>query len=319
MTRFGFARYALGLSVAIAMFSGCGGHATGGVVPITPAPNAFPYHKSFFYTGGAQDFKVPAGVRQLSVIVLGAHGGGSSETRGGRVHAIIPVTPGATLVVYVGGNGSGATGGFNGGASGGSLTYYCSGCYGFGGGGASDVRQHGDGLANRILVSGGGGGEGGTGASHGIAGIGGKGGGLAGSAGTGGYGSSFGYGTGAYGGGGGAGGTQRAGGTGGTAGQLCFRRSRSPGDAGALGIGGAGAPTDSDASGTLGGGGGGGGYYGGGGGGAGCSEYSSGYYGFGGGGGGGGGSSYAERKATDVRFWQGWKESPGNGLVVFSW
>jgi hypothetical protein len=39
----------------------------------------------------------------------------------------------------------------------------------------------------------------------------------------------------------------------------------------------------------------------------------------GGGGGGGGGSSYAERKATNVHFWQGWKSPERNGLVVISW
>ncbi|MFY9720345.1 MAG: hypothetical protein WAK16_11965 [Candidatus Cybelea sp.] len=61
-------------------------------------------------------------------------------------------------------------------------------------------------------------------------------------------------------------------------------------------------------TGTAGGGGGGGGYYGGGGG-----EGAVGYWG------GGGGSSYVERSATDVHFWDGWKNATGNGLVVFSW
>jgi hypothetical protein len=31
------------------------------------------------------------------------------------------------------------------------------------------------------------------------------------------------------------------------------------------------------------------------------------------------GASCAERKAIDARFWQGWKESSHNGLVVISW
>lgn len=80
-----------------------------------------------------------------------------------------------------------------------------------------------------------------------------------------------------------------------------------------LGLGGAGG----DAYSACGGGGGGGGYYGGGGGAA--------YYttnrgdASGAGGGGGGGSSYAERKATNLRFWQGWENPERDGLVVLSW
>ena len=35
--------------------------------------------------------------------------------------------------------------------------------------------------------------------------------------------------------------------------------------------------------------------------------------------GGGGGSSYAERKATNLRFWQGWENPERDGLVVLSW
>src|SRR5580658_8964952 len=116
-------RCALTSCVAVAMLASCGERATDGVMPNDVAPNSFPYHKSFYYTGAAQDFKVPAGVRHLLVIALGAHGAGSPEAYGGRVHAIIPVTPGEELVVYVGGNGSGTTGGFNGGGSGGSSYY----------------------------------------------------------------------------------------------------------------------------------------------------------------------------------------------------
>jgi hypothetical protein len=32
-----------------------------------------------------------------------------------------------------------------------------------------------------------------------------------------------------------------------------------------------------------------------------------------------GGSSFAEPSATQVRFWENWKDATGNGLVVFSW
>jgi hypothetical protein len=306
MTSFGFARYALGVCVAVAMLVGCGGDTGDGVVPNNAAPNTYPYHKSFFYTGKAQDFKVPVGVRRLNVIALGAHGAGSPEAYGGRVHAVIPVTPGETLQVYVGGNGSGYTGGFNGGGSGGSGYYGGGG----GGGGASDLREGGSILSDRILVSGGGGGAGEPISSYG--GAGGKGGDETGGSGS--------QGEGSGGGGGGTGGTQHAGGHGGYGGSSSD--GETPGEAGWLGDGGAGGGGDYGSSSYYlsdgGGGGGGGGYFGGGGGGGGTDYVSSNGPG-GGGGGGGGGSSYAERKATDVHMWQGWKQSAHNGLVVISW
>jgi hypothetical protein len=305
-------RYTLGAWAAVVMLTGCGGNTSGGVLPMNATPNTFPYHKSFFYTGAAQEFKVPAGVRQLSVVALGAHGSneyGKPVALGGRVHATIPVAPGETLVVYVGGDAFGTTGGFNGGAGTGEGPALVK---GFGGGGASDVRQGGDGLANRVLVVGGGGGHGGD---ERRGGAGGKGGGATG--GSGGAGRGI-----CPGGRGGLGGTQTAGGSGGTGAQgtsyRCFGYGGESGVNGTVGSGGAGG----ERSYALGGGGGGGGYYGGGGGGSGLlddstsgssSAISS------GGGGGGGGSSYAERKATDVHMWQGWKQSAHNGLVVISW
>ncbi|HLY01623.1 MAG TPA: glycine-rich protein [Candidatus Cybelea sp.] len=204
-------RYSLGICAAVAVLGGCGGHASNGVMlPTGAATDTFPFH-SFYYTGKAQSFKVPAGVRELSVVTLGALGYGWSVTRGARLAAIVPVTPGETLLVYVGGNGSTSAGGFNGGADGGDS--------GYGGGGATDIRQGGSRLSNRILVAAGAGGQGGKGGSD-------------------------------FGGAGGSGG-----------------RFKNPGGSG----------------------------------------------------GGGGGSSYAERKATDVRIWRGWKHSKGNGLVVISW
>lgn len=65
-------------------------------------------------------------MRHISVVARGAKGAGSPIVDGGRVHAIIPVTPGEKLVIYVGGDGSGTTGGFNGGANGGIGGYYCT-------------------------------------------------------------------------------------------------------------------------------------------------------------------------------------------------
>jgi hypothetical protein len=311
----GVSRYALSCSLAAAMLAGCGGRAGDGVMPLTagpvaPAYHKFPYHKTFNYAGRAQDFKVPAGVRRLQVVALGAHGAGIPQIRGGRVSAMIPVTPGEVLEVYVGGNASGVTGGFNGGADGGKG--YEGGRPGYGSGGASDIRQHGDSLGDRILVSGGGGGQGGGQGRYTKGGVGGKGGGLTG--GTGGTGGSNYSSTGSYGGGGGgAGGTQYDGGPGGV-GSDCYGSypSGAKGTLGAGGVGGLGGGYYDN----PGGGGGGGGYYGGGGGGGG-SSYGSRCVGAGGGG--GGGSSYVERRASDVHMWQAWKESAGNGLVVLSW
>src|ERR1700678_3065506 len=93
-------RYALGATVMVAVLAACGGKASNGVVPDS-VPDSFPYHKTFKYTGAAQDFKVPAGVRRIAIVALGAHGAGSTKAYGGRVHAVIPVTPGEELTVYV--------------------------------------------------------------------------------------------------------------------------------------------------------------------------------------------------------------------------
>jgi hypothetical protein len=313
MIGFRLAGYPLGVCAVVAMLAGCGGRAGNGVVPSNAVSDSFPNHKSFYYTGGAQNFKVPAGVTQLKVIARGAHGAHSAaapEAFGGRIHAVIPVTPGEKLLVYVGGDASGATGGFNGGSDGGSSTP--SGQDGYGGGGASDVREGGDGLSDRIVVAGGAGGEGGLADGYGCpAPIGGKGGGRIGGGGTGGPASYAQCGE------GGGGGTPSAGGSGGGGGTRCFGSYGNTGGNGELGTGGAGGSGSPNGFYYVaGGGGGGGGYYGGGGGGGGCSSYSS-YVSDGGGG--GGGSGYAESRATGVKMWQGWKQPADNGLVVFSW
>lgn len=203
---------------------------------------------------GGQDFVVPAGVCAVHVVALGAAGGNgrgdpSDGRDGGTADATISVTPGEALHVFVGGKGGdfvppgpghgffGGLGGLNGGGDAGNADQ--SGVSpenpGGGGGGASDVRQGGTGLGNRVVVAGGGGGGGGTGVS--LDARGGTGGGTTGDAGLGSQ--------------GGGGGTQSnpGGGTGGAS-------------AGGAGVGGAGA-TGSQSSG----GGGGGGYFGGGGGG----------------------------------------------------
>ena len=309
----GFGRDALWLCAAVAMLVGCGGHAADGVVPVNAAPDHLPNHKTFNFTGGAHYFTVPAGVRQIRVDARGAKGAGSQVVYGGRVRAVVPVTPGEKLIVYIGGDASGTTGGFNGGANGGAAIYNAD---GYGGGGASDVRQHSGSLWARILVAGGGGGAGGGVDFGHRAPSGGGGGGLIG--GAGGSSGDYGY----DGAGGGGGGTQSAGGSGGSGAKGSYY-SGSAGSAGALGIGGGGGGgTRSSSYGSHyaggGGGGAGGGYYGGGGGGAGSAGVTSSQY-FGNGGGGGGGSSYAESDASNVHMWQGWKNPAPNGLVVLSW
>ena len=311
---------ALRICAPAALLAGCGGSQ-----PLIGAPGAMPvanngslpYHKTYRYTGSEQSFKAPAGVKKLTVVALGARGASADVgANGGRVFAIIPVTPGERLAVFVGGPGAGTSGGFNGGANGGGATSSCfQGC-GYGGGGASDLREGGDKLTDRILVVGGGGGTGGINMQD--YGSGGKGGGSVGGSGA------TGVGEGGCcdgGGGGGSGGTQDGGGSGGYGGSVGSFGHGNPGSNGALhngGIGGVGCSGSSYCKAGGLGGGGGGGYYGGGGGGVGGRGFSSSDYG--GGGGGGGGSSYIEPSAYAYRSWQGWKRiHTANGLVVLSW
>lgn len=238
---------------------------------------------NFAFTGGIQTFTVPSTlcVSTVTFVVRGAKGGGGGGL-GAAIQATYAVTAGQVFQIMVGGAGTqgAASGGFNGGGTGqastGSAAYSS-----YGGGGASDVRIAPFGLANRILVAGGGGGAGG--------GSGSACGGAAtcnnGAAGCNTYGS------------GGGGGTQVAGGTGGTP----WAGTPPGGSPGVLGVGGQGGLWQ-----TASGGGGGGGYYGGGGGGNdGCCTGAN------GGGGGGGGSSFYPAGSLCVPATQN-----GNGSVT---
>jgi hypothetical protein len=209
-------------------------------------------HVLFEYTGAAQCYIVPAGEGTLRASATGGHGSGSTVNRhlgyiapGGaaaRVAGDLPVTPGQTLWVLVGGSPDGVAGGFNGGGAGGADMYYvchpgyCNGypTGGGGGGGASDVRTIDPAnpltLGSRLLVAAGGGGAGGMFDNLSVGGAAGSPGGSVGGAAP------------------GSAGTANAGGVGGGS-----------GTAGSEGVGGAGS--------IYGGGGGGGGLYGGGGGG----------------------------------------------------
>jgi hypothetical protein len=259
-----------------------------------------------YRTVGTGTFTVPPGVRSATFTVEGAQGGanaaGAAGGRGGKVSAALPVTPGQVLQVNVGGQGqaSSASGGLDNGA---------------GGGGSSDVRSGLFGLANRLLVAGGGGGAGGSGgkaSSHDVGGAGGWGGGGGGTAGTP-HGAQAGRGgsTTTYGGGGtgmngwsGSSGGTYSGGIGASPLPIAV-----PGSGGAAGWGGGATGGSGGRWSGCAGGGGGGGWYGGGGGGAtNCA---------GGGGGGGGGSSYICASSSQGSQSAGFQS--GNGQVMVTW
>ena len=86
----------------------------------------------FYVTGSYQSYQVSNGTNFILVTLYGASGADGAQGRvgglGGVVKALVPVSPGQMLYVYVGDSGS--NGGFNGGGTSGSGN----------GGGASDVR-----------------------------------------------------------------------------------------------------------------------------------------------------------------------------------
>lgn len=244
-----------------------------------PILAAEPVEVVFDYTGSAQSFVAPSQVTSIHVVLVGAPGGAgrcggcsasdAAAGSGARVSADLPVSPGDSLIVMVGGVGHSGSiltaPAFNGGARGGGEGGPEA-SSGGGGGGASDIRTISPAmpgtLGSRLVVAGGGGGGGGgsdsgTGGSAGITG---------GTAATGGA-------------AGGGAGTSTGGGTGGAS-TTPFALNGSDGSAGNGGIGG-----DGTQQGRVGGGGGAGGYFGGGGGAGGAGGPS-------GAGGGGGGSSY---------------------------
>lgn len=319
MKSLGLSRCVSTLGVAIAFLAGCDGSqppvGAFGVTQRNPAVRSpeKTRSKTFAYTGGQQTFEIPAGVTHVTILASGASGGagyGSGFSGpGGLLTATIPVTPGETLTVVVGGAGTANTAGYNGGGEAGD-SGSCRPTCGGGGGGASDVRRGGNSLNDRVVVSGGGGGQ----ACCRHSAQGGAGGGLVGGKGANGAfeGSRHG---GVSGGKGGRGGHPNHGGAGGAGGTGYYYYC--PGTTGAngtLGVGGQGGISCNAHAG----GGGGGGYYGGGGGGGGCgycgqsgSFYTS-------GGGGGGGGSYTEAFATNISDRRG-RAVPGNGQVIISW
>lgn len=252
----------------------------------TPA-HAASTSTAFAFTGAAQMWTVPAGVQSATFTLIGAPGGAGFVAPGGAgaiVQATLAVTPGQILRIMVGGPGGShgsEAGGFNGGGGSGVVGNVRP--VAGGGGGATDVRIGAFGLADRVLVAGGGGGGGGNGSgltptSGPVGGTGGPGG----AAGVAGGNDPLST---ATGGGAGGAGTAGAGGGAGTAGGGLAATAGTAGQLGTLSQGGnnvLGSASGGD------GGGGGGGVYGGGSGGSGASGLLS--TGAGGGGGGGGSS-----------------------------
>ncbi|WP_310595691.1 glycine rich domain-containing protein [Flavobacterium sp.] len=243
-------------------------------------------HKdTLIFTGAAQSWIVPANVTKILVDAYGAQGGDKNTTAGGfggRMQAIIKVTPGDTLRIMVGGKPSGISAVYGNGGNAGTNTTDTSN-QSAGGGGMTALFRNSIDMANVLLVAGGGGG-----AATGR--IGGHAGGLVGSV------AAFDDTR------GGKGGTQTAGGARGSELDGQF----TPPAAGGLGFGGRGGSITLSSYNS--GGGGGAGYYGGGGGAGGGTYYGA----------GGGGSSYVfPTNTTSIKFYTA--SNTGDGKMIISY
>lgn len=156
------------VSLTVTDSSGCSASRTDTVQVVSCLSND---SMTFNFTGSMQTFVVPAICgSHITVKCWGAQGGNGGPVGngqgglGGYAQADVPVSPGETLYVYVGGKGqdyilSTSTGGWNGG--GGTNASSDDNKRPGAGGGASDVRKNGTTLNNRVVVAGGGGGSGG--------------------------------------------------------------------------------------------------------------------------------------------------------------
>lgn len=274
-----------------ATVSGSGGSA---VVNLSPVKST--NSQTFSFTGSEQTWTVPSGVDTVTVDVWGAQGsnaGDGNGGHGGHVKGTLSTTPGETLYIYVGGQGSVPAGGWPNGGRGGED----SSPWGGGGGGSSDIRQGGNAVSNQVVVGAGGGGAGDSDGN-----------------GPDGDGADGGPDTGAdaedvteFDGGtaeGGDGGTQSSGGSGGAGNQFDAAEDGSRNSGGDGG-------EQSQADGDGGGGGGGGGYYGGGGGATGGNTNAASA-------GGGGGSNYDDGLAAVTTNSRGTGKT-GDGSVNISW
>ena len=116
-----------------------------------------------FTTVGLTVWSVPANVYYVTATVFGASGRDTSYDsvpcfggKGAIMSATFAVSASDYLYINVGGEGTSAAGGTNGGGSRGTYDYH--GYSQTGGGGASDMRRSSNDLANRVIVAGGGGG-----------------------------------------------------------------------------------------------------------------------------------------------------------------
>ena len=124
-----------------------------------PSEGDSPTRYSFYYTGYPQTFYVPDGVTSIIIDAYGAQGAVTDYGiggYGGYIESTVPVTPNTYLYIYVGGQRSSSTGGYN--DRGQIYIYRSEGGGGGGGGGATDIRTVSDDLSIRIVVEGGGGG-----------------------------------------------------------------------------------------------------------------------------------------------------------------
>ncbi|MGA2519733.1 MAG: Ig-like domain-containing protein [Acidimicrobiales bacterium] len=291
----------------------------GAVTGPAPSCSAGTCTVTFHYAAGGQSWTVPTGVGTETLTLYGAKGGTTDVSvpggLGAKVTGTLQIAAGTSVLLTTGG-----AGGFNvAGSNGGSAGEGDSG----GGGGATDVRVGGSGLAQRVLVAGGGGGAGFGGIDeNGETFVnGGTGGNADGAGGAGQALPTTAEGATLHGGSPAAGATGSAGGAGGAGSTVtgsdhgnCESDSSIPADASAGEVGGTGTPGTGGVGGYYGGGGGGGGYYGGGGGGGDASDSCGADSGAGGG---GGGSSYVG-SATGASITDG-VAAPGdapNGEIV---
>lgn len=165
----------LGIVVVGALPAGAAGVPAAGLSLPRPHPgHAAQYPaQQFPFAGKTQTTTVPDGATQVDIVVLGARGGRSFLTRstgggGALVSGTVPVTPGQTLTINVGGHGGDVVnrfqttpgaGGWGDGHGGNGGSYPKRTAPGAGGGGASSL-QVGDTV---VAIAGGGGGAGGNG------------------------------------------------------------------------------------------------------------------------------------------------------------
>ena len=115
------------------------------------------YYSEFAFTGDVQTYIVPQSITSITVQATGGSGGSGASGiggKGGRVETTLPVSPGQSLYIFVGGAGGAPNiAGYNGGGYG----HFAQAA---GGGGATDIRIGTGLLYDRIVVAGGGGGGG---------------------------------------------------------------------------------------------------------------------------------------------------------------